>query len=89
MSIYLKREITEFDVPGGRVAEVLPFDADAFAAAMQRLLADRERYGRYRAGCAEMIADTFSIKAFVDHLETVYGRVIAEKGNETGDQAST
>lgn len=64
-----------------RVAEVVPFDADAFAAAMQRLLTDRERYDRYRANCEKMIADTFSVRAVVDRLEAIYQRVIAEKQN--------
>ena len=66
---------------GGRVAEVVPFDADAFAAAMQRLLTDKERYDCYRANCQEMISDTFSIKAVVDRLEAVYERVIADREN--------
>jgi glycosyltransferase involved in cell wall biosynthesis len=62
-----------------RVADIVPFDADAFAAAMQCLLTDKERYERYRANSQAVIADTFSIKAVVDHLEAVYRRVIAEK----------
>jgi len=66
---------------GGRVAEVVPFDADEFAAAMQRLLTDKERYDRYRANCQEMIADTFSIQSVVDRLEAVYERVIADREN--------
>ena len=61
-----------------RVADVVPFDADAFASAMDRLLTDHERYERYRANCETMIADTFSIGAVVDRLEAVYRRVIAE-----------
>ena len=64
-----------------RVADVVPFDADEFAAAMQRLLTDRERYDRYRANCQEMVAHTFSIKAVIDRLEALYERVIAEKEN--------
>jgi hypothetical protein len=59
------------------------------AAAMQRLLTDRERYDRYRANCEEMVTDNFSIKAVVDHLERVYERAIAEKGKRTNDQSST
>jgi len=65
-----------------RVAEVVPFDADAFASAMDRLLTDRERYARYRANCEAMIADTFSIGAVVDRLEAVYRRVIAERAEK-------
>jgi glycosyltransferase involved in cell wall biosynthesis len=61
-----------------RVAEVVPFDAEAFASAMDRLLTDRERYERYRANCETMLADTFSIGAVVDRLEALYRRVIAE-----------
>ncbi len=66
------------DLLGGRVAEVVPFDADAFAAAIRRLLTDRERYDRYRANCQGIIADTFSINAVVNRLEAVYERVTAE-----------
>lgn len=64
-----------------RVADVVPFDADEFAAAIQRLLTDKERYDRYRANGEEMIADIFSIEATVNRLEAVYERVIAEKEN--------
>jgi glycosyltransferase involved in cell wall biosynthesis len=74
---------------GGRVAELVPLGADAFAAAIQRLVTGREGYDRYRANRAEMVAENFSIKAVVGRLERVYGRVIAEKGNQTSDQAST
>jgi glycosyltransferase involved in cell wall biosynthesis len=66
-----------------RIADVVPFDADAFASAIDRLLTDRERYERYRANCEAMIADTFSIAAVVDRLEAVYRRVIAE-GRKNG-----
>jgi glycosyltransferase involved in cell wall biosynthesis len=62
-----------------RIADVAPFDADAFAAAMERLLTDRERYDRYRANCQEMLAHNFSIEAVVNRLEAVYRRVIAER----------
>jgi glycosyltransferase involved in cell wall biosynthesis len=62
-----------------RVADVTPFDAAAFAAAMQRLLTDRERYARYQTNCPAVMADTFSIQAVGDQLETLYQRVIAEK----------
>lgn len=62
-----------------RVADVTPFDAAAFAAAMQRLLTDRDRYARYQANCPAVMADTFSIQAVGDQLETLYQRVIAEK----------
>jgi len=67
----------------GRVAEVVPFDADAFAAGMHRLLTNRAQYERYRANTQAVIADTFSIKVVVDRLEAVYERVIAEKQQET------
>jgi len=62
-----------------RVADVVPFDADAFARAMEKLLTDRERCERYRVNSQAVMADTFSIKAVVDRLEAVYERVIAEK----------
>lgn len=62
-----------------RVADVTPFDATAFAAAMQRLLTDRQRYARYQAACPTVMADTFSIQAVGDRLERLYERVISEK----------
>lgn len=63
----------------GRVADVTPFDATAFAAAMRRLLTDRERYARYQANCPAVMADTFSIQAVGDQLESLYERVVAER----------
>jgi glycosyltransferase involved in cell wall biosynthesis len=64
-----------------KVSEVVPFDAGLFAQAMDNLLADREKYSQYKANCAEMIADTFSIQAVVDQLETIYQRAIEEKNH--------
>lgn len=60
-----------------RVAEVTPFDAGQFAAAMRRGLSDDAQYGKYQAGCTEMMQDTFSIQATVDHLEDLYRRLMA------------
>jgi glycosyltransferase involved in cell wall biosynthesis len=62
----------------GRVADVVPFDADAFAHAMKRLLTDKERYSSYREACPEVMKDTFSVDAVVDRLEALYKRVVAE-----------
>ncbi len=69
-----------------RVADVTPFDAAAFAAAMQRLLTDDERYARYQAACPAVMADTFSIKAVGDQLETLYERVIAKKRSDASSR---
>jgi glycosyltransferase involved in cell wall biosynthesis len=63
-----------------RVAEVVPFDAGAFAAAIDRLLVDQPRCQRYRANGPALVTGTFSLTAVVDRLETVYQRVIAAKG---------
>lgn len=62
-----------------RVADVVPLDIEALAAAMARLLADRERAARYRANSQAVLADTFSIAAVVDRLEALYRRVMAER----------
>ncbi len=62
-----------------RVSEVVPFDAGLFAQAIDTLLADRQKYGQYKANCSQIIADTFSIQAVADQLETIYQRAIAEK----------
>lgn len=62
-----------------RVADVVPFDANAFAAAMRELLNNRERYDRYQGNCRKMVADHFSIGAVVDRLEALYERVIAAR----------
>lgn len=66
-----------------RVADVVPFDADALASGMERLLEDHERYARYRANCEAMIADTFSIGAVVDRLEVLYRHVVDEMARES------
>jgi glycosyltransferase involved in cell wall biosynthesis len=60
-----------------RVAEVVPFDADAFALAMERLLTDEERRRRYRLNSKDLLEKSFSIRAVVDRLEAVYNRVLA------------
>lgn len=59
-----------------RVAEVVPFDPDAFALAIDRLLCDEERLRRYRANCKDLLKNSFSISAVVDQLDAVYKRVI-------------
>jgi len=63
-----------------RIADVEPFDADAFAAGMRRLLTDKAVYEKYKQNCTEMMRDTFSISAVIDRLEKLYQRVISEKG---------
>ena len=60
-----------------KVAEVVPFDAQAFANAMRSLLTDKERYKNYKSNTQAMVADTFSIKAVVDRLESIYQHVTA------------
>jgi glycosyltransferase involved in cell wall biosynthesis len=63
----------------GRIADVVPFDTDKFAAAMITLLTDQSRYNQYRNNCPAVLADTFSIGAVVDQLENVYNQAIKEK----------
>lgn len=55
-----------------RAAEVVPFDANLFAEAVRRVLLDTALYEKYRAGCAKLIRDVFSITATVDRLERLY-----------------
>ena len=66
-----------------RVAEVVPFDADAFALAMGRLLTDKERYQRYRMNTHDLLEKNFSLHAVADQLEAVYNRVLADKGHRS------
>jgi glycosyltransferase involved in cell wall biosynthesis len=61
------------------VGEVVPFDAQKFAEAIRLLLTDQERYDRYKFNTHALVANTFSIQAVVDRLETVYHSVVAEK----------
>jgi glycosyltransferase involved in cell wall biosynthesis len=63
----------------GRVAEIVPFDAQLFANAMNLLLTDHDRYEYYKRNCPIVIADTFSIQTTVDRLENVYRRAGSEK----------
>ncbi len=44
-----------------KVAEVVPFDAQAFADAMRLLLTDKERYESYKSNTQAVVTDTFSI----------------------------
>ncbi|MEJ2734362.1 MAG: glycosyltransferase [Anaerolineae bacterium] len=61
-----------------RVADVVPFDPDALAQAMKRLLTDRERYQRYVENCPDLMRDRFSLEATVDRLEAVSERALEE-----------
>jgi len=63
----------------GRVADVVPFDAHAFAGAMKMLLCDQIRYQKYKMNCRTVIEDTFSIQVAVDRLETIYNRLAAQE----------
>jgi len=65
-----------------RVAEVVPFDPNAFAAAMQMLLTNHGLYERYRANCPALISDTFSTQAVVNSLESIYRRSMSEKDGQ-------
>jgi glycosyltransferase involved in cell wall biosynthesis len=58
-----------------QVAEVVPFNEQAFSFAMKRLLTDHHRYQLYKRNCPKMIADIFSINVTVDRLESVYNRI--------------
>lgn len=60
----------------GRVADVAPFEPQAFADAMSALLADADRRTLYRGNCPQVLADTFSLPAAVDKLECLYERLI-------------
>lgn len=62
-----------------QAAQIVPFDPALFAGAMEELLTNREKYARYRANCARLLAETFSIRAVVDQLEGIYRRAIEEK----------
>jgi len=61
-----------------KVADVVPFDPQLFAAAMEALLKDREKYIRYKKNCATLSEKLFSIKTTVDRLEELYQTAIAE-----------
>ncbi len=63
------------DMIKGRIGDVVPFEADAFALAMERLLADRGRLEQYRANCQTMLEQSFSVRSVVDRLESIYEKV--------------
>jgi hypothetical protein len=63
------------------VAEVAPFEPQAFAAAMSTLLADADRRALYRGNCPQVMADTFSLPAAVDKLESLYERLIEARNS--------
>jgi glycosyltransferase involved in cell wall biosynthesis len=66
------------DIVRDRVADVVPFDAAEFARAMERLLIDKERLWRYRENTRDLLEKSFSLRAVVDRLESVYNRALAE-----------
>lgn len=69
------------DLIKGRIADIVPFDAQALADAMTRLLVDQQRYRIYQENCAQMMADTFSIQSMVDKLEALYLQVLENEPN--------
>jgi glycosyltransferase involved in cell wall biosynthesis len=69
------------DLVKGKVADVVPFDAEKFAWAMDNLLSDPGKYLQYQENCKSLIYNSFSIQAVVDRLENVYRRAIAEKSH--------
>lgn len=62
----------------GRIADVVSFNAEKFARAMERLLKDQQRYERYQGNCSELLHDTFNLSSVVDRLEKLYERVVEE-----------
>jgi glycosyltransferase involved in cell wall biosynthesis len=66
------------DIVKDRVADIVPFDAAAFGAAMERLLVDGAHSERYRVACSILLRDAFSLGSVVDRVEALYRRVIAE-----------
>jgi glycosyltransferase involved in cell wall biosynthesis len=66
-----------------RIADVVPFNAQAFSDAMVNLLTDTERYRRYQENCFEMMRDVFSIDTSVDKLEALYSEIIQQKQIKT------
>lgn len=69
------------DLVRGEIADIVPFDADIFADAMQKLLKDRQRYHQYQENCQRLMNTTFSIRATVDRLENLYQRMVHENIN--------
>lgn len=60
-----------------RVAEVTPFEPQAFASAMKELLTNPSRYAQLQGECPRVMADTFSLQATVDRLESLYNQLLA------------
>ena len=61
-----------------RIGDVVPFDVDAFALAVRKLLTDRVRYELYKSNCQEMFNEVFSINTVVDQLEGLYQHAIGD-----------
>jgi glycosyltransferase involved in cell wall biosynthesis len=66
-----------------RVAEVVPFDAQAFAQSIDFLFANPQRMLELKHNCAKVLSDTFSIHAVVDRLEQVYQRATRDAPEKT------
>lgn len=67
-----------------RVAEVTPFDPQAFASAIRDLLTDPGDYARMKEECPQVMADTFSLQASVDRLEALYYQLAAASSSGKG-----
>jgi glycosyltransferase involved in cell wall biosynthesis len=65
-----------------RVGDVVEFDAEIFANAMQQLICDKPRYQRYKANCLNLFEESFSLNSSVDKLEALYARVISNSKNK-------
>jgi glycosyltransferase involved in cell wall biosynthesis len=70
------------DLLKDRVAEVVPFDAQAFAEAMKALLFDQDKRNLFKANCQAVSQENFSLKAAVDRLEALYQRVVADRASK-------
>lgn len=66
------------DIIKDQVAEIVPFDSEAFSDGIRHLLVDQHLYKTYKANCPKLMEEQFSIKSTVDRLEKLYKRVIGE-----------
>jgi glycosyltransferase involved in cell wall biosynthesis len=75
------RDIFEHGVSGMLVP---PRDPDAMASAIEELLRDPERRGAMAGAAYERMSD-FTIERAVERFEELYGRLLAAKGQPTGN----
>ena len=74
------------DIVKDKVADIVPFDIEAFALGMRRLIVDRNHYSVYKQNCPKLMQEQFSVSSTVNRLESVYRQVIEKSKLKSSEE---